>query len=79
MISDDYHDIGQLLLLRIIANNKNCAISIIVKENITVTRLNCPNTEMAIATIRRHCNASPLISTKNLQLDIFIYIVFLNN
>ena len=40
MISDDYHDIGQLMLLTIIVNSKNCTISIIVKEDITVNRQN---------------------------------------
>ena len=35
-----YHNIGQLLLLMIIADIKNRAISIIVKENITVNRQN---------------------------------------
>ena len=41
MISDNYHDIGQLLLLTIIVNSKNWTISIIiVKENITVNRQN---------------------------------------
>ena len=39
-ISDNYHNIGQLLLLMIIADIKNRAISIIVKENITVNRQN---------------------------------------
>ena len=33
-ISDDYHDIGRLLLLTIILDSKNWMISIIVKENI---------------------------------------------
>ena len=33
MISDNYHNIGQLLPLMIIANSKNWTISIIVKEN----------------------------------------------
>ena len=37
-ISDDYHDIGRLLLLMIIVNCKNWTISIIVKENIMVNR-----------------------------------------
>ena len=36
MISDNYHDIGQLLLLTIIVNSKNWTISIIVRENILV-------------------------------------------
>ena len=36
MISDDYHDIRRLLLLMIIVSCKNCTISIVVKENITV-------------------------------------------
>ena len=36
MISGDYHDIRQLLFLTIIVSSKNCTISIIVKENITV-------------------------------------------
>ena len=41
MISDDYNDIGQLLLLTIIVISKNWIISIIiVKENITVNRQN---------------------------------------
>ena len=40
MISDDYHDIGRLLLITIIASSKNCTISIIVKQNITVNRQN---------------------------------------
>ena len=40
MISDDYHDIGRLLLLTIIASSKNWTISIIVKVNITVNRQN---------------------------------------
>ena len=40
MISDDYHNIGQLLLLLIIVDSKNWAILIIVKENITVNRQN---------------------------------------
>ena len=40
MISDNYHNIGQLLLLMIIVDIKNRAISIIVKENITVNRQN---------------------------------------
>ena len=40
MISDDYPNIGQLLLPTIIASNKNCTILINVKENITV---NWPN------------------------------------
>ena len=35
VISDSYHNIGQLLLLTIIVNSKNWMISIIVKENIT--------------------------------------------
>ena len=38
MISDDYHDIGQLLLLTIIVKSKNLTISIIVKGNMTVNR-----------------------------------------
>jgi len=29
-ISDDYHDIGRLLLITIIVSSKNCMISIIV-------------------------------------------------
>ena len=40
MISDNYHDIGRLLLLTIIVSSKNQMISIIVKENITVNRQN---------------------------------------
>ena len=40
MISDDYHDIGRLLLIMIIASSKNCAVSIIVKQNIMVNRQN---------------------------------------
>ena len=40
MISDNYHDIGRLLLLTIIVSSKNQTISIIVKENITVNRQN---------------------------------------
>ena len=40
MISDNYHDIGQLLLLTIIVSSKNQTISIIVKGNITVNRQN---------------------------------------
>ena len=40
MISDDYHDIGRLLLLTIIVDSKNWTISIIVKENITVNKQN---------------------------------------
>ena len=40
MISDDYCDIGRLLLLTIIVSSKNWTISIIVKENITVNRQN---------------------------------------
>ena len=40
IISDDYHDIGRLLLLTIIVNSKNWTILIIVKENITVNRQN---------------------------------------
>ena len=31
LISDNYHDIGRLLLLTIIVNSNNCTISIIVK------------------------------------------------
>ena len=38
MISDNYYDIGRLLLLTIIVSNKNCTILITVKENITVDR-----------------------------------------
>ena len=40
MISDDYCNIGKLLLLTIIVNSKNWTISIIVKEDITVNRQN---------------------------------------
>ena len=40
IISDDYHDIGQLLLLTITVDIKNWVISIIVIENITVNRQN---------------------------------------
>ena len=40
MISDDYHNIGRLLLLTIIVDSKNWTTSIIVKENITVNRQN---------------------------------------
>ena len=40
MISDDYHNIRQLLFLIIIVISKNLTISIIVKENITVNRQN---------------------------------------
>ena len=40
MISDDYHDIGRLLLPTIIVVSKNWTISIIVKQNITVNRQN---------------------------------------
>ena len=40
MISNDYYDIGRLLLLTIIVSSKNWTISIIVKENITVNRQN---------------------------------------
>ena len=39
-INDNYHNIGRLLLLMIIVDIKNWAISIIVKENITVNRQN---------------------------------------
>ena len=39
IISDNYHNLGQLLLLMIIVDIKNWAISIIVKENITVNTL----------------------------------------
>ena len=34
MVSANYHDIGQLLLLTIIVSSKNCTILIIGKENI---------------------------------------------
>ena len=37
---NDYHDIGQLLLLTIIVSSKNWTISIIVKVNIMVSRQN---------------------------------------
>ena len=40
MISDDYQDIGQLLLLVIIVNSKIWMIWTIVKENITINRQN---------------------------------------
>ena len=40
IISNDYCDIGQLLLLTIIVSSKNWTISIIVKEDITVNRQN---------------------------------------
>ena len=40
IIRGDYHDIGQLLLITIIASGKICTISIIVKQNITVNRQN---------------------------------------
>ena len=40
MISDNYHDIGQLLLVTIIASSPNRTISIIVRQNITVNRQN---------------------------------------
>ena len=40
MISDNYHDIGQLLLLTVTVNSKIWMISLIVKENITVNRQN---------------------------------------
>ena len=40
IIRGDYHDIGQLLLITIIVSSKNCTISIIVKQNITVNRQN---------------------------------------
>ena len=40
IIRGDYHDIGQLLLITIIASSKNCTISIIVKQNIMVNRQN---------------------------------------
>ena len=36
MISNDYHDTLQLLLITIIASSKNSTKSIIVKQNITV-------------------------------------------
>ena len=36
MISANYHNITQLLLLKIIVNSKNYTILIIGKENITV-------------------------------------------
>ena len=39
-ISADYHDITQLLPLMIIVIGKNCTISIIDKQNITVNRQN---------------------------------------
>ena len=38
MITDNYHDVGRLLLLMIIVDSKNKTVSIIVKENITVNR-----------------------------------------
>ena len=41
MTSDDYCDIGRLLLLMIIVGSKNWTISIIVKEDIMVNRQNC--------------------------------------
>ena len=37
---DDYHDIGQILLLNITGDSKNWTISIIAKENIMVNRQN---------------------------------------
>ena len=40
IISDNYHDIGRLLLLMIIVDSKNWTILIIVKEIITVNRQN---------------------------------------
>ena len=40
MISANYHDITRLLLVTIIVSSKNCTISIIGKENITVNRQN---------------------------------------
>ena len=40
MISDDYQDIGRLLLPTIIVKSKHWMISIIVEENITVNRQN---------------------------------------
>ena len=40
MISDNYCDIGRLLLITIIVSSKNEVISIIVKEDITVNRQN---------------------------------------
>ena len=40
MISDDYPNIRQLLLLMIIMNSRNWTISINVKENIMVNRQN---------------------------------------
>ena len=40
MISDDYHNIVQSLLLTIIFSSENWTIPIIVKENITVNRQN---------------------------------------
>ena len=38
MISDDYHNVGRLLLLAIIVDSKNKTVLIIVKENITANR-----------------------------------------
>ena len=40
IISDDYRNTGQLLLLTIIVSSKNFTILIIVKGNITVNRQN---------------------------------------
>ena len=40
MISADYHDITRLLTLTIIVIGKNCTISIIDKQNITVNMQN---------------------------------------
>jgi len=40
MISDDYQDIGRLLLPTIIVKSKHWMISIIFEENITINRQN---------------------------------------
>ena len=40
MISADYHDITRLLPLAIIVIGKNCMITIVDKQNITVNRQN---------------------------------------
>ena len=64
MVSDNYHDIGQILLLTIIGDSKNWTILIIAKENITVNRQNwliaLPYSRASIVLLYPHDKSSSL-------------------
>ena len=65
MISANYHDITQLLLLMIIGSSKNYTISIIGKENITVNR---QNRLIAHPYYKPHSNTLQEITEINLEI-----------